>query len=86
MMDEKNGTSNKKKQNKNKFMKLLILLGIIFFLYIMQDVLHLRPSKNKGVIETEESKSRLEMPNVAKSDSQQVVEEIKNELSFDFVD
>lgn len=36
-------------------MKLLVMLGLIFFIYIMQDVFNFnfKLNKNKGVIESE---------------------------------
>lgn len=42
----------------NKFMKLLLLLGIVFFMYIIQDVLNLKINKT-AVTPIEEAKTDL---------------------------
>ena len=55
MMEEKAGISGKKRSGNNKFVRLLVLLGMIFFLYIMQDIFHIKIGKEKSLVETEES-------------------------------
>ena len=83
MMEEKIGIPNKKKSGSNKFVRLLVLLGMIFFLYIMQDIFHIKVGKEKAMVETEDdSKGSLAMGSMSSPNSQQVVSELQSEVKL----
>lgn len=48
----------------------------------MQDIFHIKLGKEKIVVETEESKGSLTMPNVGKADSHEVVSELQSEVNM----
>ena len=76
MMNEKQ--SNNKKTN-NKFIKLLLLLGLVFLMYILQDVFHIK--LNKGGLSNGKD-ANINMGSVTKPENHQILEEIREQMDY----
>lgn len=64
------GSNSKNKPKDNKIIKLLLLLGIVFFFYILQDIFHIKLNqKPRTSLATKEELSEQTLKMVGRPDS-----------------
>ena len=56
-------------------MKLLLLLGLVFFIYILQDVFHIKLGKT--ALPIEENKTETNVPMIGKTEHESLMNQIK---------
>lgn len=57
-------------------MKLLVLLGLVFFIYILQDVFNIKLAK-AALDRVEEAKTELNIVKVGRTENENLLEQIK---------
>jgi hypothetical protein len=58
-LNESLANSNKKNSNQNsKFVRLLVLMGIVFFVYILRDMFNFKATKNSSTFNIDETEQQ----------------------------